>query len=179
MQSSGKSIIFSAPSGAGKTSIIKPLMGYYPQLELSVSATCRQPRPGETDGVEYHFITLREFNQRRERGDFIEWEEVFPGIQYGTLRQEVERIWSKGRVALFDIDVKGAMNLKRAFGGNAITIFIEPPSLDTLRQRLESRLARAEGEMAYAPRYDRQVVNDDLERAVQETVAIVGEFLGR
>ena len=115
---------------------------------------------------------------------------MFPGIQYGTLRQEVERIWSKGRVALFDIDVKGAMNLKRAFGGNAITIFIEPPSLDTLRQRLESRgtespeviakrLARAEGEMAYAPRYDRQVVNDDLERAVQETVAIVGEFLGR
>ncbi|MBB1573336.1 MAG: guanylate kinase [Bacteroidia bacterium] len=190
MQPSGKSIIFSAPSGAGKTSIIKPLMGYYPQLELSVSATCRQPRPGETDGVEYHFITLREFNQRRERGDFIEWEEVFPGIQYGTLRQEVERIWSKGRVALFDIDVKGAMNLKRAFGGNAITIFIEPPSIDALRQRLESRgtespeviakrLARAESEMAYAPRYDRRVVNDDLERAVQETVAIVGEFLGR
>ena len=136
---SGKVIIFSAPSGAGKSTIVNHLLGKYPELEFSISATSRAPRGNEQDGREYYFYSADRFREMIAQGKFIEHEEVYPGSFYGTLKSEVERIWAKGHVIVFDIDVKGGVNIKRIFGDKAFSIFIQAPSVEILRERLISR----------------------------------------
>lgn len=184
----GKIIILSAPSGTGKSTIIARLMKDDSlKLGFSVSATCRPPRPGETDGREYYFLTDEDFRRRVERGEFVEWEEVYPGTCYGTLRSEVERVTDSGRNLIMDIDVKGALNVKRIFGKDALAIFIEPPSLAELERRLtdrnteseeslRKRLSKAEYEMSFAPQFDCRVVNDNLDDAVAEVTALIRNF---
>ena len=183
----GKVIIFSAPSGSGKTTIVRALLERFPQLEFSVSATSRAPRGTERDGVDYHFFTQEEFMRAVAEERFVEWEEVYQGTCYGTLRSEVERIWAKGHVIVFDVDVIGGLNLKRIFGDDACAIFIMPPSIGELRRRLESRatdapevidrrVAKAEFELTKAPGFDRVVVNDDLATAIEETVGLLCDF---
>lgn len=188
MANEGKLIIFSAPSGSGKTTIVKRLLSVFPQFEFSISATSRKPRGTERDGVDYFFLTQEEFARRVEAGDFVEWEEVYGGTCYGTLRSEMERIWAKGNVIVFDVDVMGGINLKRIFGENACSIFIMPPSVEELRRRLEGRgtdsaetidkrVAKAEFEISKSGSFDHIVVNDDLDKAVAETESIIGKFL--
>ncbi len=186
----GKVIIFSAPSGAGKTTIVRELLQHFPQFEFSVSATSRAPRGTERDGVDYHFLTPEAFAEAVAQDRFVEWEEVYKGTCYGTLRSEVERIWAKGHVIVFDVDVMGGLNLKRIFGADACSIFIMPPSIEELRRRLvgratdapeviERRVAKAEFELTKAPGFDHVVVNDVLEDAVRETTRIVEQFIAR
>ncbi len=188
MASEGKLIIFSAPSGSGKTTIVRRLLAVFPQFEFSISATSRKPRGTERDGVDYFFLTQGEFARRVAAGDFVEWEEVYGGTCYGTLRSEMERIWAKGNVIVFDVDVMGGINLKRIFGDDACSIFIMPPSVGELRRRLEGRgtdsaetidkrVAKAEFELSKAGEFDHIVVNDDLDKAVAETERIIGGFL--
>lgn len=183
-----KVLIFSAPSGAGKSTIVNHLLGIFPQLEFSVSATSRAPRGSEVDGREYYFLSPDEFARKVERGEFIEWEEVYSGSCYGTLRSELDRIWSKGHVVVFDIDVKGGINVKKLLGDKALTIFIMPPSPEELRRRLESRgtdsaeaiekrLAKAQEEITYAEHYDKVIVNDRLEEACKAAEEVVSRFL--
>jgi len=187
--SNGKAIIFSAPSGAGKTTIVRHLMGL-PDLHLafSVSATTRTKRDYEKDGVDYYFISAEEFLQRARNGEFIEWEEVYPGQYYGTLKSEIERIWNRGEHVIFDLDVVGGLNLKKILGDRALAVFVKPPSIDVLVQRLEGRstetpekiaqrVAKAHHEMEYEPRFDTVVVNDDLITALREAEERVGVFL--
>lgn len=185
----GAALIFSAPSGCGKTTIINRLRAKNPQLGFSVSATSRAPRAGEENGREYYFLSQQEFHERIAQGDFLEWQEVYSGTLYGTLREEVQRMWRNNMVVLFDIDVKGALNVKRELGDAALTIFIAPPSLDVLRERLENRgtespesikkrLARAEEEIGYASRFDITIVNDVLDEAVDEAQRAIQPFLG-
>lgn len=182
-----KVIIFSAPSGAGKSTIVKHLLGKYPFLEFSISATSRLPRGEEKDGVDYYFFTKEEFKQKIEKGEFVEYEEVYAGSYYGTLKSEVERIWAKGHIILFDIDVKGGINIKRLYGSHALAVFIRPPSVETLKERLvlrgtdspqaiERRVAKAEEELEYAGMFDRIIVNDSLECALREAEIIVERF---
>ncbi len=182
-----KIVALTAPSGAGKTTIARRLTEAVPQTRFSVSATTRAPRANERDGVDYFFLTESEFGRRVDAGDFIEFE-TYAGHRYGTLRSEIERLAAEG-VALLDIDVRGALNVKRLYGADALTLFIQPPSLAALAERLRNRktegedivrlrLQRAEEEMAYAPKFDAIVVNDDLETAVAETVDRVRTFLG-
>lgn len=184
----GTALIFSAPSGCGKTTIINRLRVKNPQLGFSVSATSRAPRAGEENGREYYFLSQQEFRERIAQGDFLEWQEVYSGTLYGTLREEVQRMWRNNMVVLFDIDVKGALNVKRELGDAALTIFIAPPSLDVLRERLENRgtespesikkrLARAEEEIGYASRFDITIVNDVLDIAVEEAQRAIQPFL--
>lgn len=186
----GKTIIFSAPSGSGKTTIVRQLLARYPQFEFSISATSRAPRGTERHGVDYYFLSQEEFGEAAAAGRFVEWEEVYAGTCYGTLRSEVERIWSEGHVIVFDVDVVGGINLKRIFGEEALSIFIMPPSVEELRRRLEGRgtdapevidrrVAKAEFELTKAPEFDRRVVNDRLEEAVEETCRLVDDFLAR
>lgn len=185
----GKVIIISAPSGCGKSTIIKALrergnidMGF------SVSATNRQPRPGEKDGEHYYFLTTEQFREAIERGDFVEYEEVYPGRYYGTLKSEIDRITGEGHNVVLDIDVKGGERVKKLMGDRAISMFILPPSIDELRRRLEGRgtdapdvidqrVGRAEFELSFAPRYDCRVVNDDLQEAVVNAERILKEFV--
>lgn len=185
----GKVIIFSAPSGAGKSTIVNYLLGKNLGLEFSVSATSRQPRGKEQHGKEYYFFTQEDFRKRIAAGEFLEWEEVYPGCFYGTLHTEVERIWAKGHTVLFDVDVKGGVNIKKKFGKQALSVFIQPPSVDTLRQRLigratdtpekiEERVAKAEYEMSFAGKFDTVIVNDELAKAEAEAEKKVREFLG-
>lgn len=184
----GKIIVLSAPSGTGKSTIINELMKH-PELKLgfSVSATSRMPRGQEQDGVHYYFLTPEEFERRVQAGDFVEWAEVYKGTRYGTLVSEVERITGRGGNLIMDIDVQGALNVKKRFGAEALLIFIEPPTLQVLEQRLRDRatddeesirrrLAKAEYEMSFAPRYDRIVINDDLDKAVDEVDGIIREY---
>lgn len=185
----GKLIIISAPSGCGKSTIISRIMatGRF-DLAFSVSATNRAPRPGEQNGVNYYFITDEEFRKHIEQGDFVEYEEVYPGRFYGTLRSEIESKCRAGHTVILDIDVKGGVNVKRLFGDQALSIFIEPPSIQALRDRLENRgtetpevidgrVGRAEFEMTFAPCYDRVVINDNLETAVAETEKIIADYI--
>ncbi len=183
-----KVIIFSAPSGSGKTTLVNYLLARFPQLEFSVSATSRSPRGQEVEGRDYFFLTAEAFAQRVNHGDFVEWEEVYPGLCYGTLNSEVDRIWNKGHVIAFDIDVRGGMNLKKRYGSRALSIFVQPPSVEVLRQRLESRgtdtpeaigkrLRKAEEEMAYAAQFDEVIVNDELELAKAEAERVIAQFL--
>lgn len=185
----GKVVIFSAPSGAGKSTIIGRLLEKFPRLEFSISCTSRPPRGKEVHGREYYFLSNDEFKARAGAGEFVEWEEVYPGTCYGTLRREVDRIWEKGNVIVFDVDVKGGVNLKKTFGASALSVFIMPPSVEELRRRLvgrgtdsaetiEKRVAKAEQEIAHAPQFDRVIVNDSLEEAVAEAEKTVAEFIG-
>lgn len=173
-------IILCAPSGSGKSTMVKHLLETYPgQYELSISATTRAPRGQEQHGKEYYFISLEEFEQHIANQDFVEYEQVYEGLYYGTLKSEIERIQSAGRTIVFDIDVKGGLNLKRIFGDDALAIFIAPPSVEELSRRLhgrgdtseemiQKRLAKAEIEMADAPYFDKIIVNDDLAKAKAE-----------
>lgn len=186
----GKVVIFSAPSGSGKTTIVHRLLERYPQFEFSISATSRAPRGAERDGVDYYFLSQEAFAAAVAEGRFVEWEEVYKGTCYGTLRSEVERIWQKGHVIVFDVDVLGGINLKRIFGQDACSVFIMPPSVEELRRRLEGRgtdspeaidrrVAKAEFELTKAPEFDHTVVNDRLDDAVEETCAILDAFINR
>lgn len=181
----GKIIVLSAPSGTGKSSIIKKLLEY-PELNLgfSVSATSRSPRGAEKHGVEYYFITHEEFKKRAEDGDFVEWEEVYPGTCYGTLKSEVKRVTDEGRNLIMDIDVKGGLNVKKCYGDQAITIFILPPNKEELERRLRGRgtdaeevirkrLDKADYELSFAPQFDVRIVNDNLQQAVEEVKDII------
>lgn len=186
----GKLIIFSAPSGSGKSTIISRLM-QHPELHLafSVSCTSRAPRGTERNGVEYFFITPEEFRERINRDEFLEYEEVYADRFYGTLKQQVETQAARGENVVFDVDVKGGCNIKQYYGDRALSIFIQPPSIEELRHRLvgratdapeviEQRIERAAFELTFAPKFDRVVINDDLDRAVEETLRIVREFVG-
>ena len=186
----GKVVIFSAPSGSGKTTIVQALLKVFPQLEFSISATSRAPRGQEQHGRDYYFLTAGEFAEAIAGDRFVEYEEVYAGTHYGTLRSEVERIWAVGNVIIFDVDVMGGINLKRIFGDSARSIFIMPPSVEELRRRLvgrgtdapeviERRVAKAEFEIEKAPQFDAVVVNDDLQTAIDEASRIVGDFIGR
>ena len=174
-----KVIIFSAPSGAGKSTIVGHLLKKYPYLEFSVSAISRKPRGAEVDGKDYYFFSTDQFERKIENGEFVEYEEVYAGSYYGTLRSEVQRIWDKGNIIIFDIDVKGGVNLKKLYASNALAVFNQPPSVEELSRRLhgrgdtseemiQKRLAKAEIEMADAPHFDKIIVNDDLATAKQE-----------
>ena len=185
----GKIIIFSAPSGAGKSTLIGHLLKRFPQLEFSISATSRAPRGSEVNGKEYYFLSNEEFKNKVAAGEFVEWEEVYAGTCYGTLRSELKRIWDKGHVIVFDVDVKGGVNLKKIFGDDALSIFIMPPSVEELRRRLEKRgtdapetiakrVAKAELEITYAPLFDKIVVNDSLESAIADAIRITESFIG-
>ena len=184
----GKAILFSAPSGCGKTTIINELMQYFDCFDFSISATSRLPRGEEQDGREYYFLSHSEFMRRVEDDQFLEWEEVYKGTCYGTLKSEIDRIWNAGKVIVFDVDVNGGRNIKRYFGDDALSIFVMPPSIEVLEQRLRSRgtdseesiakrLARSAEELKQAPQFDVTIINDDLQRAVQETRNVIENFL--
>ena len=186
----GKLVIFSAPSGSGKSTIINYLLQQGLNLCFSISATSRAPRGTERDGVEYYFLSPDEFRRRIAAGDFLEYEEVYQDKFYGTLKSEVERILSRGDNVILDVDVAGGCNSKSAYGERALSVFIQPPSVEELRRRLvsrgtdapdviESRVAKAEYELSFASRFDRVIVNDDLERAEAEVLRTVQDFLGK
>jgi guanylate kinase len=183
-----KIVVITAPSGSGKTTLVRKLMQACPQLGFSVSACTRAPRGMEVDGRDYHFLTEERFRALIEQDAFVEWEMVYAGKYYGTLRAELERIWAQGCYPLVDIDVKGALALQEAFPDTSLTIFIQAPSLEVLRQRLttrgtetpqslDERLSKATFELSYAPQFDRIIVNDDLDGAVGELVRTVQDFL--
>jgi guanylate kinase len=184
----GKLIIFSAPSGAGKTTIVRQLLERNLNLEFSISATCRQPRPNELDGHDYYFLTLDEFRKMVTAGEFLEWEEVYSGVCYGTLKREVDRICDAGKNVIFDVDVVGGLNIKKQFGDKALAIFVQPPSVEELRNRLKNRsteseekiamrIAKAEHELSFASQFDVILVNEHLENAVAEAEKLVRNFL--
>lgn len=184
----GKLLIFSAPSGSGKTTIVRRLLEQFSNLEFSISATSRAPRGAEKNGVDYYFLTAEEFAEAVAANKFVEWEEVYKGTCYGTLRSEMERIWTKGNVILFDVDVMGGIRLKEIFGEDALSIFVMPPSIEELRRRLEGRgtdapeviekrIAKASFELTKASEFDHQVINDDLEVAVSQVAEIVKNFI--
>lgn len=186
-----KLIIFSAPSGSGKTTVVKHLLQTMPdKLGFSVSATTRKPRPGEEDGKEYHFLSVPDFEARIETNDFLEHEEVYAGILYGTLWSEVYKIWGQNKAVVFDVDVQGGLSLKRRFKENALAVFLRPPSVDILMQRLrnrstevehhlQERIAKANHELTFESQYDVVVVNDVLEDTFVNCANIVTEFLNR
>ncbi len=184
----GKIIIFSAPSGCGKSTLINHLMTQGLNLYFSISATSRPPRGAEQHGVEYFFLSPEEFRERIERGEFLEYEEVYRDRYYGTLKAQVEKQLSEGQNIILDVDVKGGCNIKEVYGNRALSLFIQPPSIEELRRRLvgrgtetaesiESRIARAEYELSFANRFDRVIVNDDLETAKAEVVEAIRSFL--
>ena len=187
---SGKLIIFSAPSGAGKSTLVQYLLGCGFDMEFSVSATSRAPRGTEKHGVDYYYLTPEEFRQKIDNQEFLEYEEVYSNCYYGTLRSEVERITSKGKNIVFDVDVVGGLNIKKEFGDRALALFIAPPSVDELHKRLvgrgtdtpemiEKRIGKAEYEMTFAPRFDTIVVNDNLDVAKAEAERSIREFLNK
>ncbi len=185
-----KVMVFSAPSGAGKTTIVRHLLENFDNLEFSVSATSRAPRGQEKNGRDYYFLTEEEFRKRIENDEFVEYEEVYPGSFYGTLKSEVERIWAKGNVIMFDVDVKGGVNIKKIFGEKSFTVFIQPPSLEIMEQRLrargtdseqaiKTRIAKAAEEMTYAAKFDTVLVNDVLEESFAKAERLVTLFTGQ
>lgn len=184
----GKLFIFSAPSGAGKTSIVRGVLREVPGLAFSVSACSRHKRPGEKDGVDYYFLSPDEFREKIRQDDFLEWEEVYPGSYYGTLRSEVERLWGEGFHVVFDVDVAGGMKIREAFPQRALSLFVRPPSLEVLRERLvnrkteteeslSKRLGKAAQELSFARFFDHVIVNDRLEDATGEAVRLVKGFI--
>ncbi len=184
----GKVVIVSAPSGAGKSSIVRYLLREVPQLRFSISAATRPKRDYEVDGKDYYFITPEEFRARLAKNEFLEWQEVYKDQYYGSLKSEVERIWKNNQVVIFDVDVLGGLNIKKFYGKQALAVFIEPPTLDELRHRLlyrgteteaslKQRLDKAEYEMSFAPQFDHVVRNEVLEVAQQEMVDLVSNFL--
>lgn len=184
----GKMIIFSAPSGAGKTTIVKHLLSKFPQFEFSISATSRKMRDGEQHGKDYFFLSADDFKRRIANDEFVEWEEVYADNFYGTLKSELERIWAKGNVVIFDVDVKGGVNLKRMFPDNSLSLFVMPPSVEELRNRLvgrgtdsaeaiERRVAKAQEELSYSSKFDVVVVNDNLEDAKSKAEDAIASFL--
>ncbi len=183
-----KIIIITAPSGAGKTSITKQLMKHFPQLAFSISAATRVKRKHEQNGVDYHFMSVEEFQQKIHENAFMEWEMVYEGNYYGTLKSEMERIWSNGQVPVLDIDVKGAIHVQDLYPKQILTIFIEPPSIEELKRRLESRgtetadslqarISKASYEISFKHSFQHVIVNDDLPKAVAEAIRITGGFL--
>jgi len=190
MTDHGKIIIITAPSGAGKTSITHWLLGKYPdKLAFSVSAATRNPRSYEKDGADYYFITLDNFKQKIQRGEFVEWEMVYEGKFYGTLKSELDRIWKAGRTPLLDIEVKGAIHVREQYPDSTLALFIEPPSVDELRRRLEmrgtetvesllARVNKASYEISFKHHFDRIIVNDDLNKACLEAETAIRAFLG-
>ena len=183
-------MIFSAPSGSGKSTVVGHILKLHPEIEFSVSATSRPPRGEEKNGVEYWFIDPEEFRRKIAEDAFVEYEEVYHDRFYGTLKSEVERIWSKGHVIVFDVDVKGGVSLKKYFGDSALSVFIQAPSVEELRRRLiargtdtpeaiEERVQKAAEEMTYAPKFDVTLINDDLATALSEAERMVDDFLGK
>ena len=186
----GKLIIFSAPSGAGKTTIVKYLLTQDLNLEFSISATSRGKRHTETDGKDYYFLSAEEFRSKIENDEFLEWEEVYEGIYYGTLKSEVERICAQGKNVIFDVDVIGGCNIKKYYGDKALAVFIKPPSVEELRKRLisrstdsaeviEKRVAKAEYELSFANQFDCIIINEDLSRAFTEAEKCIREFIAQ
>lgn len=184
----GKVIIVSAPSGAGKTSIVRHLLEQVPDLKFSISATTRPKRDYEIDGKDYYFLTPEQFKERLANDEFLEWQEVYADQFYGSLKSEVERIWSNGQAVIFDVDVLGGLNIKKFYGDEALSVFIEPPTMDELENRLKNRgtendaslkkrLAKAEYELSFARQFDKIVLNDDLKTAQQEMIDLVRDFL--
>lgn len=187
----GKLIIFAAPSGSGKSTIINWLMQEHPELNMhfSISCTSRAPRGTEQHGVEYFFLTPEEFRAKIANDEFVEYEEVYADRYYGTLKSQVEKQLEQGENVVFDVDVHGAMNIKKAYGSQAISVFIQPPSIEELRRRLngratdapeviEQRIERAEYEFSFAPKFDTVVVNDDLQEAKENALQKIAQFLG-
>lgn len=183
-----KVIVFSAPSGAGKTSIVRYLLEQNPQLSFSISATTRAKREMETDGRDYYFISVPEFQKRIENEAFLEWQEVYKGQYYGSLKSEVDRLCGEGKVVVFDVDVLGGLNIKKYYGKEALAIFVQPPTLETLKERLigrgtetpeslKKRVDKAEYEMTFAPQFDVILVNDQLEVARNEANRLIHDFL--
>lgn len=186
----GKLIIFSAPSGAGKTTIVQYLLKVFPQLEFSVSACSRPKRNGETHGVDYYFLSIEEFKQKIANNEFVEWEEVYKDHFYGTLKSEIERIWNKGKHIIFDMDVTGGLNLKKQFGDKALAIFVMPPSIQHLEERLKlretetpesiaRRIGKAHHELQTAKIFDKIILNDNLDHAFAQAVKMVSEFISQ
>jgi guanylate kinase len=183
-----KILIITAPSGAGKTSITHFLMKTFPVLSFSVSAATRQARGNETNGVDYHFITLEDFKKKIQQKEFAEWEMVYEGKYYGTLKSELKRIWSLGKVPVLDIDVKGALHVQQQYPENTLSIFVEPPSVDELKKRLlsrgteteeslSSRVNKASYEISFKDHFDKIIINDNLDSACEQALKIVGDFL--
>ena len=186
--SQGKLIIFSAPSGSGKSTIVNHLLEQGVPMEFSISACSRAPRGEEKDGEHYYFLSPEEFRSKVDTDEFLEWEVVYEGRYYGTLRSEVERIWAKGKHVIFDIDVVGGVNLKKHFGDQALSVFIKVPSIEILKERLtlrntedetnlKMRLDKAEEEMGFAKDFDLVILNDDLKRAQQEAFDKISAFI--
>jgi len=187
----GKLIIFSAPSGSGKTTLVRHLLSVMPdKLQFSISATSRPKRGVELNGKDYHYLTVDEFKEKIKNNEFLEWEEVYAGTHYGTLRSEVERIWNEGKNVIFDIDVQGGLNLKHQFGDKALAVFVMPPSIKILEQRLNSRqtdspesialrVEKAEQELQTAKLFDCFILNEHLETAFKECERVVNEFLSK
>lgn len=185
----GKILIFSAPSGSGKSTLVNYLLSLGIPLGFSISATSRAPRGAEQHGKEYYFLSVEDFRQRVANDEFVEYEEVYEGCFYGTLKSELDRVWSEGKCIVFDVDVVGGVNIKKMFGDKALSIFVQPPSVDELRCRLEGRgtdskekieqrLAKAEYELGFASQFDKVIINDDLARAKSDVEAVVKAFLG-
>lgn len=183
-----KAIIFCAPSGSGKTTIVKHLLKVYPQLSFSISACTRACRANEVDGKDYYFLSQQEFKNRVLHGDFLEFEEVYNGNFYGTLKSEIERIWNLNKVVIFDVDVEGGLNLKKYFGDKALSVFVKPPSVDELARRLRERLTETEEmlktrvgkavlEMEFQHKFDQVIINDDLNTALIEAENLIRNFI--
>ncbi|MEZ4875030.1 MAG: guanylate kinase [Flavobacteriaceae bacterium] len=191
MKKGGKLIVFSAPSGSGKTTIVRHLLKQKElNLEFSISAASRAPRGEEKDGVDYYFMDIKEFKQHIKNGDFLEWEEVYRDNFYGTLKSEVERIWAKGKNVIFDIDVVGGLRIKKKFPKETLSVFVKPPSVDELKIRLKKRkteseekinmrIAKASIEMATAPQFDYIIINDELEKALKEAEKLVANHISK